>query len=158
VHPAFDLPKTCVWQLLRQEPLILLAPSSLAVKAPLVTASHEPFIRYDRNVVAGKMADEYLRLHGVRPKVHFELDGIEQIAKLVAEGLGVSVLPDWPVIGSPDPKLRRWRLPSPCPARRVGMTWLRASVRSQLAEEFAKVASSERSNDRKKNENRSRTR
>ncbi len=95
MHPAFDLPKTCVWQLLRQEPLILLAPSSLAVKAPLVTASHEPFIRYDRNVVAGKMADEYLRLHGVRPKVHFELDGIEQIAKLVAEGLGVSVLPDW---------------------------------------------------------------
>ncbi|MEY9595508.1 DNA-binding transcriptional LysR family regulator [Bradyrhizobium japonicum] len=56
------------------------------------------------------MADEYLRLHGVRPKVHFELDGIEQIAKLVAEGLGVSVLPDWPVIGSPDPKLRRLRI------------------------------------------------
>jgi DNA-binding transcriptional LysR family regulator len=141
VHPAFDLPKACAWRLLREEPLILLTPSHMPVQDALATAACEPFIRYDRNVVAGKMADEYLRAHGIRPKVHFELDGIEHISKLVAEGLGVSVLPDWPVIGAPDPQLRRWSLPSPCPARRVGMVWLRASVRSQLAEEFDRMAS-----------------
>ncbi|WP_020655341.1 LysR family transcriptional regulator [Massilia niastensis] len=140
VHPAFDLPKTCAWRLLREESLILLTPSRMSVQDPLATAAREPFIRYDRNVVAGKMADEYLRAHGVRPTVHFELDGIEHISKLVAEGLGVSVLPDWPVIGAPDPQLRRWSLPSPCPARRVGMAWLRTSVRSQLAEEFVHMA------------------
>lgn len=145
VHPAFDLPKTCAWRLLREEPLILLTHSDLSVKAPLAIAAHEPFIRYDRSVVGGKMADEYLRAHSVRPKVHFELDGIEHIAKLVAEGFGVSVLPDWPVIGPPDPQLRRWRLPLPCPARQVGMTWLRTSVRSQLAEEFVLMARGKRS-------------
>lgn len=145
VHPAFDLPKTCAWRLLREEPLILLTHSSLPVEDPLAIVAHEPFIRYDRNVVGGKMADEYLRAHSVRPKVNFELDGIEHIAKLVAEGFGVSVLPDWPVIGPPDPQLRRWRLPSPCPARHVGITWLRTSVRSQLAEEFVLIARSERS-------------
>lgn len=149
VHPAFDLPKTCAWRLLREEPLILLTPSRMSVQDALATAAHEPFIRYDRNVVAGKMADEYLRAHGVRPKVHFELDGIEHIAKLVAEGFGVSVLPDWPVIGTPDPQLRRWSLPSPCPARRVGMVWLRTSVRSQLAEEFVQIASGVRPKVRK---------
>lgn len=142
VHPSFELPKTCAWRLLREEPLILVTPSNMRVTDPLATAASEPFIRYDRNVVAGKMADDYLRAHGVRPKVHFELDGIEHIAKLVAEGFGVSVLPDWPVIGTPDPQLRRWTLPSPCPARRVGMVWLRASVRAELAEAFVQMASS----------------
>lgn len=144
VHPSFDLPKTCAWRLLREEPLILLTPSSMSVTDPLATAASEPFIRYDRNVVAGKMADDYLRTHGVRPRVNFELDGIEHIAKLVAEGFGVSVLPDWPVIGTPDPQLSRWSLPPPCPMRCVGMVWLRASVRAQLAEAFVEMASGQR--------------
>ncbi|WP_116328275.1 LysR family transcriptional regulator [Cupriavidus taiwanensis] len=142
VHPTYDLPKTCAWRQLREEPLILLTRSDMKVTDALHTAAHEPFIRYDRSVVAGKMADDYLRAHGVRPKVNFELDGIEHIAKLVAEGFGVSVLPDWPVIGNHDPSLRRWPLPAPCPSRRVGMCWLRASVRAQLAEAFVQMAES----------------
>ncbi|MBN3802842.1 LysR family transcriptional regulator [Paraburkholderia sp. Ac-20336] len=143
VHPAFELPKTCAWRLLREEPLILLTQARLQVKDALATAAHEPFIRYDRRVVAGKMADEYLRKHGVRPKVQFELDGIEHIARLVAEGFGVSVLPDWPIIGPADPQLRRWKLPEPSPVRRVGMVWLRTSVRSPLVEAFVQIACSE---------------
>jgi DNA-binding transcriptional LysR family regulator len=143
VHPTFELPKTCAWRALREEPLILLTQARLAVKDPLATVAEEPFIRYDRRVVAGKMADEYLRAHGVRPNVQFELDGIEHIAKLVAEGFGVSVLPDWPVIGPHDPQLRRWKLPQPCPTRQIGIAWLRTSVRSQLVEEFVRMTSSD---------------
>ncbi|MFJ1300015.1 LysR family transcriptional regulator [Pseudomonadota bacterium AL_CKDN230030165-1A_HGKHYDSX7] len=136
VHPAFDLAKAYAWHPLREEALILLAPAGLPVRDPLKVAAREPFIRYDRNVVAGKMADQYLRSHGIRPKVQFELDGIEHIARLVAEGFGVSVLPDWPVIGGPDPALRRWALPAPCPVRQVGMLWPRNGVRAALAQEF----------------------
>jgi DNA-binding transcriptional LysR family regulator len=150
VHPAFDLPKACAWRLLREEPLILLTSVRLSVQDALVTAAREPFIRYDRNVLGGKLADEYLRAHGVRPKVNFELDGIEHIAKLVAEGFGVSVLPDWPVIGTPDPQLRRGSLATPSPVRRGGLGWLRTSVRSQLAEEFVRMACSEQAEVRKK--------
>lgn len=140
VHPAFELPKTCAWKLMREEPLILLAPPTMLVKDALAVVAREPFIRYDRRVVAGRMADDYLRARGIRPKVQFELDGIEHIAKLVAEGLGVSILPDWPIIGAPSPQLKRWRLPGPCPARQVGMVWLRDAVRSPLPEEFLRVA------------------
>ena len=140
VHPKFDLPKTCEWKELRKEPLILLTHSDLHTTDVLATAVTEPFIRYDRNVVAGRLADDYLRERGLHPKVQFELDGIEHIAKLVAEGFGVSILPDWPVIGSDDQKLRRWELPAPCPSRTVGLTWLRSSVRSPLAQEFARLA------------------
>lgn len=140
VHPLFELPKTCMWHGLREERLILLTPAGMPVRDPLETAAREPFIRYDRNVVAGKLADDYLRGHGIRPQVRFELDGIESIAKLVSEGLGVSVLPDWPVVGVPNPGLQRWELPAPCPSRTVGALWLRSSVRSPLVQAFVDMA------------------
>ena len=133
VHPTFAMPKTCEWRLLRKEALILLAPQEMTVSDPLLTAAREPFILYDRKVVAGRMADEYLRSRSIKPKVRFELDGIEHIAQLVAEGFGVSILPDWPVIGRPDDRTKRWPLPPPCPSREVGMVWLRSSLRSPLA-------------------------
>lgn len=133
VHPAFALHKTCEWRLLREEPLILLAPQRMRVDDPLMTAAREPFILYDRKVMAGKLADDYLRKQGIKPKVRFELDGIEHIAQLVAEGFGVSVLPDWPRLGQADARVRRWPLPAGAPAREVGMAWLRSSPRSPLA-------------------------
>ncbi|WP_080744937.1 LysR family transcriptional regulator [Cupriavidus necator] len=133
VQPSFAMPKTCEWVPLRNEPLILLTPAGMKVTDPLQTIAREPFIRYDRSVVAGKLADDYLRRHYVRPQVQFELDGIEPIAKLVAEGLGVSVLPDWAASGQQDARVRRWALPAPCPQRTVGMVWLHSSVRSPLA-------------------------
>jgi DNA-binding transcriptional LysR family regulator len=133
VHPTFAMPKTCEWRVLRSEALILLAPREMTVRNPLLTAAREPFILYDRKVVAGKMADEYLRSRGIKPKVRFELDGIEHIAQLVAEGFGVSILPDWPAVGKPDGRTKRCPLPLPCPSREVGMVWSRSSVRSPLA-------------------------
>ncbi|UVH60603.1 LysR family transcriptional regulator [Variovorax paradoxus] len=69
----------------------------------------------------------------IKPKVRFELDGIEHIAQLVAEGFGVSILPDWPAVGKPDGRTKRCPLPPPCPSREVGMVWSRSSVRSPLA-------------------------
>lgn len=132
VHPLFELPKTCAWCSIRDEPLILLAPKHLQVNDPLLTAAREPFIQYDREVVGGRLAADYLKGRGIRPKVQFELDGIEQISVLVSEGFGVSVLPDWP--GRLDPRVKRWPLPAPCPSRRVGMVWLRSSPRLALAQ------------------------
>ena len=142
VHPTFPLDKTCVWQPLREEPLILLTPAEMKVRDVLHTVAREPFIQYDRNVVAGRMADEYLRRHGIQPKVRFELDGIEHIAQLVAEGFGVSILPDWPVMGLPDPRTKRWKLPPPSPSRIVGLVWLRQSVRSPLARALGELTES----------------
>jgi DNA-binding transcriptional LysR family regulator len=88
------------------------------------------------------MADDYLRARGVRPHAQFELDGLEHIAELVAEGFGVSVLPDWPGSNRPELRLKRWPLPGPGPMRHVGVAWARASVRSRLAEAFVAIAKS----------------
>lgn len=120
-HPGFDLPKTCAWQSLRREPLVLLTPAAMRVANAFDTIAREPYIRHNRSVIAGRLADDYLHRHGVRPNVRFELEGIESIARLVSEGLGVSVLPDWAVPGPVDPSVRRWPLPAPFPSRDVGV-------------------------------------
>jgi len=140
VHPRFALPKTCGWRSLRDEKLVLLAPRGQKVTDVLATAAQQPFIRYDRNAVAGRMADDYLKSHGIRPRVRFELDGIAPIVQMVASGLGVSVLPDSPPHGGGEPGLRRWPLPAPCPHRTVGVLWQRSTVRSRLAEAFVQLA------------------
>lgn len=138
VQPSFELPKTVGWHELRREPLLLVAPAAMPVKNPLEVLEREPFIRYDRNVIGGRMADDYLRRRGIRPRVRFELDGIDNIVRLVAEGLGVSILPDWPASG-PQLPVRKWALRRPFPVRHVGMLWLRASVRAPLVHAFTQL-------------------
>lgn len=139
VHPLFALPKSCVWRDLRREPLVLVTPADMAVSDPLAVIAREPYIRYDRSVVGGRMADDYLRARDLRPHVRFELDGIDSIAKLVSEGLGVALLPDWATTGASAP-VRRWPLPAPCPARSVGAIWPRSGVRSELMRVFVEMA------------------
>jgi DNA-binding transcriptional LysR family regulator len=143
VHPLFSLPKTCDWRDLRHEPLVLVTPAGMKVRDPLAVIAREPYIRYDRSVVGGKMADDYLRTHNLRPHVRFELDGIDSIGKLVAEGLGVAVLPDWAVTGEPAARVKRWPLPAPCPVRTVGAIWQRAGVRSELMRAFVALTESQ---------------
>ncbi|MBN3763501.1 LysR substrate-binding domain-containing protein [Burkholderia sp. Ac-20365] len=140
VRPLFELPKTLEWHTLRTEPLILLTSASMPVSDPVKVLRERPYIRYDRNVVGGKLAEDYLRRIDVRPRVRFELDGIEPIARLVAEGLGVSVLPDWTFARSLDTRLARHSLPEPCPSRTVGIMWQRSSLQSPLADAFLAAA------------------
>ncbi|WP_343719546.1 LysR family transcriptional regulator [Achromobacter dolens] len=147
VHPLFALPKSCVWRDLRREPLVLVTPADMAVRDPLTVIAREPYIRYDRSVVGGRMADDYLRARDLRPHVRFELDGIDSIAKLVSEGLGVALLPDWATTGASAP-VRRWPLPAPCPVRTVGALWPRSGVRSELMRVFVELAQSQAAADR----------
>ena len=66
----------------------------MRARDPHAILEHEPFIRLDRHVYAGRLIDRYLRKAGIRPKELFELDGLEAIAVMVDRGLGVSLLPD----------------------------------------------------------------
>ncbi len=140
VHPLFDVPKTVNWKTLRTEPLILLTPSDMAHRDPFSVIREHPYIRYDRRVVAGKMADDYLKSHKLYPHARLELDGIDYIADLVKAGLGVSVLPDWAHGNRLDPALTRHRLPEPVPTRNLGLLWLRTNAREKLVRAFLDLA------------------
>ena len=140
-RPAFDLPKGVIWTKLKEESLIMLTPATLKVDDIFESLAREPYLRLDPRVIAGEMADEYLRQKGIYPQIRFELQGIDDIARLVEEGLGISLLPDWSARDLHAAQaLRRWPLPKPCPSRILGMVSLKSGTRSKLVDSFAEMA------------------
>ena len=132
LQAPFDLPKTCAWRLLREEPLVMLAPASMAGRDPHELLASEPLIRYDRHEWGGRQADEYLRAAGILPRERFELNALNAIAVMVDRGLGVSLVPDWARPWPEGLKLVRIPLPLPALPRRIGVVWSRSSVRVRL--------------------------
>ncbi len=140
VDPQFVLPKTLEWRLLREEPLVVLAPAALANEAPGDLLRREPLIRYDRNHWGGRLADAYLRRLRIRPTERLELDSLEAIAVMVGEGLGVSIVPDWAPPWPEGLSVAKLALEPGAPRRRVGLVWPRASQKQVLLETFARAA------------------
>ena len=132
LQAPFDLPKTCAWRVLREEPLVMLAPASMAGRDPHELLASEPLIRYDRHEWGGRQADEYLRAAGIVPRERFELNALNAIAVMVDRGLGVSLVPDWARPWPEGLKLVRIPLPLPALPRRIGVVWSRSSVRVRL--------------------------
>lgn len=139
VHPQFDIPKHMAQKIIRHEPLVLVTPVGMMIEDPLKALMQHPYICYDRSVLGGKLADEYLREHGIRPKARLELDGIDAIGKLVSEGLGVSLLPDTGTLNEGATGVKNWSLPMPVPERLIAIIWARNGARAPLAQAFAQL-------------------
>jgi len=145
LEAPFALPKTCAWQLLREEPLVMLVPAAMAGRDPHELLASEPLIRYDRHQWGGRQADDYLRAAGIVPNERFEVNALNAIAVMVDRGLGVSLVPDWAQPWPEGLNLARLPLPLPAEPRRLGIVWSRSSVRVRLVnvllQESAKAAS-----------------
>lgn len=94
VAPPFALPATLQATALRQEPLVLLAPQG-AQGDPAALLRTRPYIRYDPSAWGGRHAAQWLADHSLAPAVLCDLDALEAIALLVADGMGVSLVPRW---------------------------------------------------------------
>lgn len=140
VEPEFAIPKSCGWQVLREEPLVVLTPGSLRVTDPHAALRSEPFIRYDRHSRGGRIADSYLRQAGIRPTDRFELTSLTAIALLVDRGLGVALVPDWPPPWPEGLSLKKLPIPDRTYMRRLGLIWTRASARISLINAFLEEA------------------
>ena len=94
VAPPFELHASLRRVDLRKEPLVLLtnAKPHLSIRNVLQT---EPYIRYDPNAWGGRFAEHYLKDQAIETRPLFDLDGLEAIASLVSDGLGVSLVPYW---------------------------------------------------------------
>ena len=146
LEAPYPLPKTCDWLLLREEPLIVLAPRALGGRDPLDLLREEPLIRYDRNQWGGRSADMYLTERGIVPHERFELNALNAIAMMVDRGLGVSLVPDWAPPWPEGIDIIRLQLPEPRVGRRIGIVWSRSSIRMRLVtvllEESARLSRS----------------
>lgn len=139
-EPPFTIPDTCGWEVLREEPFVVLTPASMPGRDPHAILGKEPFIRLDRSVYAGQLIDAYLRKTGIQPRELFELDGLEAIAVMVDRGLGVALLPDWAPPWPDGLSLRKLALPDRSFVRRTGLLWNRGSLRSRLILAFLEQA------------------
>lgn len=140
VQPQFELPKPCEWRMLVEEPLCLLAPASMAKCDPLELLASEPFIRYDRAMWGGRLADAYLRKLQIRPHERIEIDALKAIAAFVHQGLGVSQVPDWTPPWPEGLQLACNALPPPVPIRRMGIVWTVQGPRAALSRTLLDVA------------------
>lgn len=146
LQAPFALPKTCKWQQLREEPLVVLAPAHLGSRDPHELLREQPLIRYDRHEWGGRLADDYLRQAGIVPRERFELNALNAIAVMVDRGLGVSLVPDWAKPWPEGLSVVRIPLPQCSEPRRIGVVWSRSSVRIRLVNvllEEARVALTE---------------
>ena len=132
VEPAFVIPKPLAWRTLREEPLVVIAPSHIAIDDPHAVLANEPLVRYDHNHWGGRLADNYLRQARIQPRERFELDALDAIAVLVDRGLGVSLVPDWAPPWPAGLSLNKKAVPLPGHDRRIGAIWRRASPRTGL--------------------------
>jgi DNA-binding transcriptional LysR family regulator len=139
VEPRFAMPKGLVWHVLRSEPMVVLAPASLAHLPPLELLATQPFIRYDRNNWGGQLADRYLQEKDIVPRERFELDTLDAIALLVECGLGVSLVPDWSRAWPLPPGVSMLALPGKAPVRKLGLVWRAKSPFSRMLEELLEL-------------------
>ncbi len=140
LQAPFILPKTCDWELLREEPLVVLAPACMAERDPHELLASQPLIRYDRQQWGGRQADQYLRLAGIVPRERFELNALNAIAVMVDRGLGVSLVPDWARPWPEGLQLVRIPLPRAFEPRRIGIVWSRSTIRIRLVTAFLQEA------------------
>ncbi len=94
VAPPFAAPKSITTLVLRIEPLVLIRPkkSNASIKQDL---THQLYIRYDTTSWGGRFAQKYVLDHRLAPRLLCDLDGLEAIALMVGQNLGVSLVPAW---------------------------------------------------------------
>lgn len=128
VEPPFGLLKTCDWVLVREEPLLLIAPEEMSVMDPRQLLRRERFIRYDRRHWGGRLADNFLKKERIQPVEWLEIDALDAIAVMVGRGLGISLVPDWAPPWPAGLTLQKAVIHPTEYSRRLGILWVRNSV------------------------------
>lgn len=93
IRPPFSLHGDLRWSTLAHEPFRLLVPRHVAGNDWAALLSSEPFVRYDRASFGGRQVDRFLRAAHLSVRQVCELDELDAIVRLVANGVGVALVP-----------------------------------------------------------------
>src|SRR4051812_8119542 len=121
VRPHFPLPKSLLWSEIRREPLTFISPSNLPGDTAEDLLRTAPFIRMDREAWTGRLINEYLADADISTRDLFEMDAAEAIISLVAQGLGVTLLPDYGIRPPLGRSIRKLAVGDDRYARSVGL-------------------------------------
>jgi DNA-binding transcriptional LysR family regulator len=102
--PPYALPRSFSVEVLRNEPLVLLSRNAQGNSAR-TRLEQNPYICYDAQSWGGLKAFQYLKDSKIRIEPFYELDALEAIEKLVLQGMGVSLVPQWAGLNLEQPGL-----------------------------------------------------
>ncbi len=131
-----QISKLIGWEFLHEEEFMLVAHQRHAGRDPHELLANEPFIRYTRSEWGGYPIEGYLRRAQLQPSQRIESGLIATIASLVAEDLGVAILPISKGAPLKHLPLVLLELPEPCERRRYGLAWSRKSPKLSLIDAF----------------------
>ena len=93
IRPPFSLHSDLRWTTLSREPFRLLVPRAVEGSDWSELLASQPFVRYDRASFGGRQVDRFLRAAHLRVQEVCEVDELEAIVRLVANGVGIALLP-----------------------------------------------------------------
>jgi DNA-binding transcriptional LysR family regulator len=92
-RPPFAPPPELVWRPLWKEPFVLVVPEGIRNRDWRLLLRQQPFLRYDRASMGGRLITQFLQAEGIAVNDVIEMDDLVGIAKLVAHGQGVALVP-----------------------------------------------------------------
>ncbi len=99
--PPFERSKALEARNFRSEPLMLMTPSNITSQDVTDLDSiarifaKMRYIRYDPSSWGGRVAEQFLARHNIASHLFCTIDSQETMARMVHEGLGVSLVPHW---------------------------------------------------------------
>lgn len=93
IRPPFSLQSDLRWTTLLREPFRLIVPRHVTGDEWAEHLSRQPFVRYDRASFGGRQVDRFLKNMHIQPREACEVDELDALVKLVANGVGVALVP-----------------------------------------------------------------
>lgn len=109
------------WHSLTREPLVLITPPDVPDQSPKAHLTSALYVRHTRRAEAGQLAETWLRRNRVSVRTAMELETLEAVSRMVAHGLGVSLVPDICVPGAMFDGVARVSLGEDAPNRELGV-------------------------------------
>ncbi len=131
-----DLDPGMTWSSFCSEPLFVIAPKGTQGETDREILTGGPFIRFKRYAWVGRLIDEELRRRAIEVHSPMEVDTLEGIFGLVANGLGVSVVPRRSVARPFPPNVKAAPFGDPPVARRLGVLQRSDNPRVHLVQQL----------------------
>lgn len=128
-----DFPKTLRWRPFLREPLSIIAPPGTEKRSAEALLADFPFVRFRSNVPLAHMIDRELARMNVRLNEVAEIDTIASITACVANGLGVSVVPEIAISECPE-QLVTAPFGQPRLFRQIGLVEPRVNAKGALTD------------------------
>jgi DNA-binding transcriptional LysR family regulator len=93
VRPPHGGSTRLAWRDLARVPFVLVAPPGAQGSTATQLLRRHPWIQYERSLTGGRVAAQYVRRLVPQKRSAYEVASTDAIVAMVAEGLGVSVIP-----------------------------------------------------------------